>query len=414
LKLVNTSLLSGLHTFIKLLTNVIVGKVFAVYLGPAGISQLGNFMNLFVMLNNSMSGGVNNGVVKFIAESKDNKDQINKIIYNTLLIIFVFSLMSFIIYFIFFKKINKLLLGNEIISYPIIIGVVFAAFFSSLFNFFLSILNGLGQIKKLTLFNILFSVLLLILSVFFVSKLYLLGVILSNLISFLIVSLLSAFIVVNSFKISFSINMFDWNINRQFLQYTLMSFTSILCVPLIQMFLRNYFSIKYGIETAGIWQGLVRLSENYLSIFSIILLTYFLPKYSELKDRDLIKKEILNGYKLIIPFLFVFFIVIYNLRFIIVKILYTDNFLTITEYLPFMFLGDFLKIASWIMSFMFLAKSKTKLFVFSEITFSIILLIGTLTLSPYFQIMGYVYSYIICYFLYFIFCFVIMKKYLYL
>jgi phytoene dehydrogenase-like protein len=64
------------------------------------------------------------------------------------------------------KKINKLLLGNEIISYPIIIGVVFAAFFSSLFNFFLSILNGLGQIKKLTLFNILFSVLLLILSVF--------------------------------------------------------------------------------------------------------------------------------------------------------------------------------------------------------------------------------------------------------
>jgi len=411
-KLIQTSIFSGFHTFIKLLINVVIGKVFAVYLGPAGISQLGNFMNLFVILNTTMSGGVNNGIVKYISEHKSNSQQVSKIIYNTLVFILLFSVLSILGYFLFINEVNKLLFANTLISYNILISLVLAAFFATIFNYFISILNGLGEIKKLTFLNVLFSILLFILSITLVSKYYLKGVVYSNLIAFFVISCLSAFIVLKSYRISFSTKLIDLTLNKQFVQYTLMTFTSIATVPLIQMIIRKHYTILYGIETAGLWQGVVRLSESYLSVFSIILITYFLPKYSELTDRKLIRNEILFGYKNLIPALLLFFIVLYFLRFIIIHLLYSNEFDSIANYLPLMFIGDFFKICSWILAFLFIAKSKTKSFIISEITFGFILLMGTFFLSERFQVKGYVFSYIICYFFYFVFCVVYFRKYL--
>jgi len=189
-----------------------------------------------------------------------------------------------------------------------------------------------------------------------------------------------------------------------------MSFTTIASVPIVQMLIRNYYTNLFGVDTAGIWQGMVRLSENYLSVFSIVLITYFLPKYSEITNDKLLKIEIFQGYKYLIPALLLFFIIIYILRFFIIQTLYSNQFTVIGNYLIFMFIGDFFKISSWILAFLFIAKVKTKTFIFSEIFFSIILLVGTYILSPHFHIMGYVYSYILCYFLYFIFCFYYFKK----
>jgi len=409
-QLIKTSLLSGVHTFIKLVTNIIIGKVFAVYLGPAGITQLGNFTNLFVILNTTMSGGINSGVVKIIAEKKEDKQQISIIILNALLYITFFSIISVLLFLILKNKINLLLFNSNSMPWLILIGIILTAFFSTIFNFTISIFNGLGKIKILTILNISFSILLLLISIVLVSKFYLNGVIYSNLISFFLVSIISSYLIFKSYRFSVNKSIINLVLNKQFLQYTLMSFTTIASVPIVQMLIRNYYTNLFGVDTAGIWQGMVRLSENYLSVFSIVLITYFLPKYSEITNDKLLKIEIFQGYKYLIPALLLFFIIIYILRFFIIQTLYSNQFTVIGNYLIFMFIGDFFKISSWILAFLFIAKVKTKTFIFSEIFFSIILLVGTYILSPHFHIMGYVYSYILCYFLYFIFCFYYFKK----
>lgn len=410
MQLIKTSLLSGVHTFIKLVTNIIIGKVFAVYLGPAGITQLGNFTNLFVILNTTMSGGINSGVVKIIAEKKEDKQQISIIILNALLYITFFSIISVLLFLILKNKINLLLFNSNSMPWLILIGIILTAFFSTIFNFTISIFNGLGKIKILTILNISFSILLLLISIVLVSKFYLNGVIYSNLISFFLVSIISSYLIFKSYRFSVNKSIINLVLNKQFLQYTLMSFTTIASVPIVQMLIRNYYTNLFGVDTAGIWQGMVRLSENYLSVFSIVLITYFLPKYSEITNDKLLKIEIFQGYKYLIPALLLFFIIIYILRFFIIQTLYSNQFTVIGNYLIFMFIGDFFKISSWILAFLFIAKVKTKTFIFSEIFFSIILLVGTYILSPHFHIMGYVYSYILCYFLYFIFCFYYFKK----
>lgn len=414
MKLFRTSILSATHTFVKLVINVVVGKIFAVYLGPLGINQLGNFMNIFTILNNTMSGGIQSGIVKYTAEGKENKERMHEIIFNSIFFVLTFSLISALGYFVLIRKVNLILFNSQSISYLFLFGVLFAAFFSTIFNYFISILNGLGHIKSLTSLNILFSILLLISTILFVPKYYLKGVILSNLVAFVIVAFLAGYIIFKKYNFIFDLSMLNWKLNKKFLNYTFMSLTTIISVPLVQITLRNHYTSFYGIETAGIWQGLVRLSENYLSVFSIVLVTYFLPKYSETNDHRLIKNEIINGYKYLIPTLIIFFIFIYLFRFFIIKTLYSNQFLPISNYLPFLFLGDFFKISSWILAFLFLAKSQTKTFILSELFFSSILLLGTIALSKSHGIMGYVYSYILCYASYFVFCIFICKDYLFI
>jgi len=411
--LIKTSFLSGIHTIVKLITNVIIGKLFAVYLGPTGISQLGNLMNVFTILNGTMSGGINGGIVKMVAENKDNKSEVLKVIYNSFLIMFVFSLCSIIIYFSVSHKISFLIFQNYNSSFLFLSGIVFMALFSTYFNYCVSILNGLGHIKQLTFLNIIFSIIIFLLTLFLVSKYFILGVIYSNSIAFFIVMIFGFYILSEKNQIKILSKNFDKEVVKKLLQYTLMTFTSMACVPLVQIFIRDFYTSDYGVHSAGIWQGLVRLSESYLSVFSIILITYFLPKYSEVKDRILLRNEIRNAYKYLIPSLLFFFVIIYILRNFIVESLFSKEFLIISNYLSFMFIGDFLKISSWILAFLFLAKSKTKIFIVTEVVFSFILLLGTIILSPFYELMGYVYSYIVCYFLYLIFCIFYFRRILF-
>lgn len=77
-----------------------------------------------------------------------------------------------------------------------------------------------------------------------------------------------------------------------------MALTSALCVPLSQILIRSHTSNKFGVQYAGYWQAMIRLSGAYLMLVTTTLSTYYLPRLSELKS---IKKEIYIEYKFIFP-----------------------------------------------------------------------------------------------------------------
>lgn len=49
MNLLKTSFLSSIATVIKILTGFIVNKVLAIYVGPAGIAQIGQLQNFFLL-----------------------------------------------------------------------------------------------------------------------------------------------------------------------------------------------------------------------------------------------------------------------------------------------------------------------------------------------------------------------------
>jgi PST family polysaccharide transporter len=141
-------------------------------------------------------------------------------------------------------------------------------------------------------------------------------------------------------------------------------------MPVSQILVRNFIISELGISSAGIWQGMMRLSDAYLTFINMALVTYYLPKLSSISDRYLLRKEIFKGYKLIVPVTAVICLTVFLMRTFIIKLLFTSEFLPMEHLFKWQILGDFFKISSYVLAFLMVAKAKTKFYIISEILFA--------------------------------------------
>ena len=73
---------TGLSTIIKLVTSYVSVKVVAAIIGPSGIALIGQLQNFSSIFTTLGAGGINNGVVKYVSEYKDNETELQKYIRN--------------------------------------------------------------------------------------------------------------------------------------------------------------------------------------------------------------------------------------------------------------------------------------------------------------------------------------------
>jgi polysaccharide transporter, PST family len=172
------------------------------------------------------------------------------------------------------------------------------------------------------------------------------------------------------FKVRYLIGAIDKQTALNLGKYTAMALTSAACVPVSHILVRNHLGETLGWAAAGYWEAMWRLSAAYLMLVTTTLSVYYLPKLSELKDPNDIKKEIIQGYKIILPVAAVCGVVIYLLRDMIIGILFTKDFTPMRELFAWQMLGDTLKIGSWILAYLMLGKAMIKLFMLSEIIFA--------------------------------------------
>ena len=145
-----------------------------------------------------------------------------------------------------------------------------------------------------------------------------------------------------------------------------------------------------GIDQAGFWETITRISTYYMMFVSTILTVYFFPKLAEAKNSQETKRVFWSFYKNILPPFVMALIVIYFTRFFIIKLLFTSEFLPVTILFFWQLIGDFLKAAALILGFQFFAKKMTKAFIISEIASLAVLYFSSIYLIKYFGIQGIV------------------------
>ncbi|EJA4665149.1 O65 family O-antigen flippase, partial [Escherichia coli] len=203
---------------------------------------------------------------------------------------------------------------------------------------------------------------------------------------------------------------YDKKIANKLFKYSVMALTSILTVPLTNFILRNYIGNVIGWSQAGYWQAIWYISSMYLMVITTALNIYYLPRLSEIKDKKEIKKELLNGYVLIIPFLVLLTLGIFFLKEYIVLILFNKDFYPMLELFKWQLVGDVIKISAWLLSYIMLAKAMTKEFIITEILFSMLFVIVSLIYINVFGLIGVTYGYATNYIIYFIVMFLIFRK----
>jgi PST family polysaccharide transporter len=203
---------------------------------------------------------------------------------------------------------------------------------------------------------------------------------------------------------------FNREIAQKYFKYTLMSLVSAATVPVSQLLLRGYVISKISPVEAGWWEGMNRISNMYLMVITTSFSVYYLPRLAEIKENKELKNEIFKSYKFIIPLLLLGFTLIYLFRFIIIKILFTTQFLPMENLFFWQLIGDFFKIASWLLAFLMVAKSMTKAYISTEIIFAVLLVGLGFVFMNVNGVVGITQAYTITYVLYLLSMLFIFRK----
>lgn len=369
--LVKTSLLNAIAVVIKMATMLGLNKILAIYVGPAGYAAIGNFQNAVQMITTFASGAINTGVVKYTAEYYGEEKKQRQVWRTAGTIAVLGSLFTGIVVSVFSKQIAIWFLDDESYSTVFIWFSVTLVFF--IFNtLLLAILNGKKEIHRYIIANISGSLFSLAVTSVMAVKFGLLGALTALAIfpSFSFMVTLYLCYKAEWFKFSHLFGDLDKKVLINLSKYTAMALISAACVPISHIIIRIHLTNIFGAEAAGYWEAMWRLSGAYLMLVTTTLSLYYLPRLSELKEPAKIKKEILQGYKIILPVAAVCGLVIYLLRDFIISVLFTTEFIPMRELFVWQMIGDTLKIGSWILAYLMLGKAMVKLFITSEIIFA--------------------------------------------
>lgn len=404
MKLFKTSLYSAVAVSVRLISSFIVAKTLAVFVGVSGFALFGQFMIFCQMLQVFAGNMVQVGVTKYTAEREVSLEQLRSIISNAYLIVLISSIMICLTMIVFGKSLSIIVLGND--SYYIIFIVLgFFLLPYGLNSIWLGVLNGVREIKLYSIINIstsvVFFIIVSVLSFFWVVPGSLTAMATGQ--SFILIITILLLKNKNFWIWTPSLNSISKSGIIKLLKFSSMSFTTALILPTSQIFLRTYLSHKLSWVDVGYWQAVSRVSDAYLLFFTTTLTTYFLPKFSSISSTTLMKRELKNGYKFLVPIVIAVAIMIFIFKHNITILLYSDMFTPMEILYKWQLIGDVVKVCAWMLSYVLLAKSMTKIFIFCEVFFTFSYVIFTIIFTNYFGLIGTVYAFTFNFVIYLIF-----------
>lgn len=410
-KLISTTIYVGIGTAVRQISGFVVYKVLALSHGPAGIAIVGQFQNFIGIFTSLSTGGVQQGVIKYLADSNDKIDRIN-ILRAAYRITTVSSLIiGILIIFLSNPLANYLFLTSSYSTHLIFFGVLLI-FFG--FNLILkSALNGVSEIRRYVIANTASSLFSLAITS---SAAYYLG--LSAAIFCLAISESVVFFItlyVAKKHNLFSVNLLTRSIDRgaviKLFNYSLMALTSFVLTPVITITIRKMIINECGVSDAGLWDSMMKISAGYLGIITTTLSVYYLPTLSKLSSVAEIRKELLRGYSLLAPTLLSLIFLIYLFRDTIIRILYTQEFIKMSALFAPQLLGDFFKMLSWMLSYLMLAKAMTKEFIITQVIFAAFNIIVSSLLLKSLGLIGANVSHAVLYISYFFTLLIMFRKF---
>lgn len=411
--LIKTSLLNAIAVVIKMLTLLGINKVLAIYVGPSGYAAIGQFQNAVQMITTFGSGAINTGVTKYTAEYHDDQVAQHKVWRTAGTVSIVSSVLTAVLIVTFNHELATCFLGSE--EY----GAVFITFALSLVFFvlntlLLAVLNGKKAIASYVLANIAGSICSLVITSLLAVYYGLIGALIALSI-YQSISFFVTFII--CYKASwFKVGLFFGGIDKFTLiklsKYTSMALVSAVCVPTSHILIRNHMVLEFGVDYAGYWEAMWRLSSAYLMLITSTLAVYFLPRLSELKVGEEIKQEIISGYKIILPLTMICSVIVFVLRDFIIATLFTSEFSPMRDLFAWQMLGDSLKIGGWMLGYVMLGQAMVKPYIIAEVFSSAFFVLLTYVFTAIYGFEGVAIAHAINYFLYGIILFLVVRRYL--
>jgi PST family polysaccharide transporter len=372
MSLVKTSLLNGIAVVVKVASALVLNKILAVYVGPAGYAVIGQFQNAVSIVVNLAGGVVATGVTKATAQHFDDEAKQHAVWQTAIRFSLGASLFAAVILLVIGNDLAQWLLHQADMSSVFVwLALTLPAMAAN--NLLLAIVNGKKEVGIYVTVNIIGSLLSILVTGLMAFNFGLYGTLVAFTINPAIVLLSTAAIVARRdwFKGRFLWGRMNRSALRELSGFGLMGLTSALTVPISYMLIRDHLATNLGLTAAGYWQASWKISEIYLMLVTTTLSIYYLPRLAEIRTALELKTEIVKVYRFIMPIVAVSAITIFLLRDFIIHTLFTSDFLSMRELFPWQLVGDVVRIGAWITGYVLVGRGMVKVFLSVEIIFSI-------------------------------------------
>lgn len=402
---------SSVGVFVKLCVGFISSKVIAYFLGPQGMALMGNLQNIMQTVHTLATGGMYNGMVKYVAQFKNNLDELKKVISTSfyLGVAATFTMALVLIYGADYWAVS--ILNNKTYDFIfLILGASLPMYSANMLC--MSIINGYGKYTKVVKLNILGNILGLGISVLLIWQQGLEGALIAMVVNpaLLFLITITALVYAKNFALTIQLKHVRFRYIYGLAQYALMALVTAFAVPLVYIFVRNLIIKNLGLEIAGYWEAMNRISSYYLLFISSLMTLYILPKMSQNSSDDNFRLIVKNFFKTIMPLFISGLVAIYFLRNIIIRIVLTKEFLPMEQLFSWQLLGDFFKVASMVIAYRFHAQKMTYHFIITEVYSVLIFYLLSMLLMGVYGVKGVVMGYAINYAVYFLVVGFIFRK----
>ncbi|MCJ8165246.1 hypothetical protein MKJ04_10360 [Pontibacter sp. E15-1] len=367
LQLLKSSFWSFLSVLVRAVSSLTINKLFALYYGPNGITLFAHFQNLIAIITTVPNGGVNIGAISLLATDKPDSIRYRRYFMAALflnLLCFVAALAC-------------------ILGFPDYFLGVFLRSVALPGVWQWSLLFGLGSLL-LTLNLYLLSVLLARQEL----RSYVLGVSAISLAGLAAVYLTSGKWALHELLLlilgaqgaiffvllpvlyrkrllpSFSHVAVPARVYLDLWKYIVMALSAVVCLKLTDFYIRDYVIGRYDLYQTGLWQAVVRVSEQYSNVYTAVVGMLVYPRMAALaKVPEQLRKFVRLTFYLVLPLLAVALLLVYLLRDWVLLLLFSEDFLKAEYLFDFQLLGDFFRMWSVMLTNLLVVQAQVRLYV---------------------------------------------------
>lgn len=383
----------------KFVVNFVLTKLFAVFLGPSGIALIGNFRSMLQLIVSSSSLGMQQGIIRFTSEFKEQHTAFQRLLGTSHIIYGLCSVLIGLTLFFFSNQLAVVVLQDTAYSWLFRI-LAFVVPLQGFHALYFSILQGLGNYKRVIWVEFLMSFLNLMVVGYATFTFDLIGALLAVACLpalYFVVSVLVLKANTPPIKIIWS----NWFAKNLF-QYSLMTLFSGIAFPLLFIMIRNRISAVLGLEHVGYWEAMNQFSQFYFLLLNSIILMYVLPRITAKTSDSFYRNQVVDYLKKLMPLFFFFLMGLYLFRKQAILLLLSSDFNMVESLFGWQLLGDFFRALTLIFSVYFHARRMATAYIVIDMLLFISLLLFSYSWVDSLGLVGVVKAHFVSYFGYFL------------
>ena len=407
-----TSLFGGVQVF-QILISIIRAKVVAVLLGPVGVGIQGLFVSGTQLIRSFTSFGLVQSAVRDVssAHASNNQDRISRTVTVLRKLVWITGLLGMIAVIVLSPVLSKTSFGNTQYTVSFVFLSVILLF-DQLANGQSVILQGTRKLKYLAKSSVVGASIGLLVSIplfyFFREKGIVPALILNSVTVYLLARYFANKVPIQSVTVPIK-EVFKEG-RQMLVMGVAMSLTSILSSASAYV-LRGFISNTGGEVEIGLFHAGFAIINTYVGMVFTAMSTDYYPRLAGVhedneKCRQLVNQQGEVGSLLLTPLL----VICIAFMPIVIRILYSEEFLAANNYILWAVPGMMFKLASWIISFQFVAKGESKLFMINELSASLYMLLLNMLGYHLFGLSGVGASFSLGFLIYFIQVYLIAQK----